>query len=206
MISRNLCRSRQRAQQNLPKSPPLYSPRAIAATKDLTRRESTEVPQCAAIEVSEGFAGKLQLVVLDTQTVLDWQYFRHPDWSGWPTPGPDAGWQWIATPAMRDELAHVLARGFGPRWSNPGSMVLEFFDRHVQMHAEAPSPAALARALRCTDADDQKFIDLAVTARAGWLVSRDRAVLKLRRRALALAGVRIVDGPGWHSAWRSSSV
>jgi predicted nucleic acid-binding protein len=50
--------------------------------------------------------------------------------------------------------------------------------------------------LRCTDADDQKFIDLACAAPARWLVSRDRAVLKLRRRA-ATDGLVIVTPDGW---------
>jgi len=35
---------------------------------------------------------------------------------------------------------------------------------------------------RCSDADDQKFIELAAAAEAQGLVSKDRAVLKLRRR------------------------
>lgn len=35
---------------------------------------------------------------------------------------------------------------------------------------------------RCSDPDDQKFIELAAAVRAQGLVSKDRAVLKLRRR------------------------
>ena len=34
----------------------------------------------------------------------------------------------------------------------------------------------------CSDPDDQKFIELAAMAHAQGLVSKDRAVLKLRRR------------------------
>lgn len=44
-------------------------------------------------------------------------------------------------------------------------------------------PAATAAGLpRCRDPDDQKFIELAAAARAQALVSKDRAVLRLRRR------------------------
>jgi len=39
-----------------------------------------------------------------------------------------------------------------------------------------------SRMPRCSDADDQKFIELAAAAEAQGLVSKDRAVLKLRRR------------------------
>ena len=35
---------------------------------------------------------------------------------------------------------------------------------------------------RCSDPDDQKFIELAAATHAQGLVSKDRAVLKLRRR------------------------
>jgi predicted nucleic acid-binding protein len=39
-----------------------------------------------------------------------------------------------------------------------------------------------SRMPRCSDPDDQKFIELAAAAHAVGLVSKDRAVLKLRRR------------------------
>ena len=135
--------------------------------------------------------------MIDTQTVLDWQFFGNPACQGWALPGAESGWRWIATAAMRDELAHVLARGFGPRWAAPIEPVLAFFDRHARLQVEATAPATLARALRCTDPDDQKFIDLAAGTGAHWLISRDRAVLKLRRRALALTGLRIVTPSDW---------
>jgi len=136
-------------------------------------------------------------VVIDTQTVLDWQFFGNPVCQPWAPPAPSSGWRWLATAAMRDELAHVLARGFGPRWTTPADQVLAFFDRHVSLQAEPALPADWARAVRCTDPDDQKFIDLALTTGAHWLISRDRAVLKLRKRAFALAGVRIVGPAQW---------
>jgi predicted nucleic acid-binding protein len=74
--------------------------------------------------------------------------------------------------------------------------VLAFFDRFVQVVADPP-PVALARPLHCTDPDDQKFIDLALSVPGSWLVSRDRAVLKLRRRAALAAGVHIVRPDEW---------
>ncbi len=39
-----------------------------------------------------------------------------------------------------------------------------------------------SRMPRCSDPDDQKFVDLAAASGAQGLVSKDRAVLKLRRR------------------------
>jgi predicted nucleic acid-binding protein len=46
---------------------------------------------------------------------------------------------------------------------------------------------------RCKDRDDQKFLELAHTARADWLVSKDRAVLKLARRVARDFGFRIAQ-------------
>jgi predicted nucleic acid-binding protein len=43
-----------------------------------------------------------------------------------------------------------------------------------------------SRMPRCSDPDDQKFIELAAAARAQGLVSKDRAVLKLRRHCAPL--------------------
>jgi putative PIN family toxin of toxin-antitoxin system len=40
-----------------------------------------------------------------------------------------------------------------------------------------------AAPLTCTDPHDQKFLDLACTARADWLVTKDKALLKLGKRA-----------------------
>ena len=57
-----------------------------------------------------------------------------------------------------------------------------------------------AQALRCTDPDDQKFVDLALALAPACLISRDRAVLKLARRA-ALRAVLIrppAHYPDWH--------
>ena len=147
-------------------------------------------------EVSECFLADPMRVVIDTQTLLDWQFFGNPVCQAWPLPGDETGWCWIATAAMRDELAHVLARGFGPRWTVPAELVLAFFDRHASLQPARPAPPALARALRCTDPDDQKFVDLAADS-AQWLISRDRAVLKLRRRAFTLTGLRIVAPADW---------
>lgn len=137
-------------------------------------------------------------MVIDTQTLLDWQFFVNPACANWTLPGTAAGWRWLATPAMRDELAHVLARGFGPRWSTPSKHVLAFFSTHATLVEAGLPDAAAARTLRCTDTDDQKFIDLALALRPARLVSRDRAVLKLARRAAA-HGVEILPPHRWQT-------
>ena len=48
---------------------------------------------------------------------------------------------------------------------------------------------------QCKDRDDQKFLELAHTSGAAWLVSKDRAVLKLAKRVARDFGFRIAE-PG----------
>jgi uncharacterized protein len=137
-------------------------------------------------------------VVIDTQAVLDCWYFGDPLYAGW-SPALDAGtWQWMATEAMRQELSWVLDRGFGPRWPGDASAVLAAFDRHAKLRRAPELP--LAGGLRCSDPDDQKFIDLAVSIGPCHLVTRDRALLKLGRKALARHGVQVCRPGEWMEA------
>lgn len=138
------------------------------------------------------------LVVIDTQAVLDWCYFKSPICAAWATAHGQGAWHWVASPPMRDELTHVLARGFGAQWLGDVGAVLDAFDRCAEL---IPQPTlSLAQPLRCSDTADQKFIDLAIATGARWLVSRDRAVLKLGRRALARHGLQIVRPMDWRFA------
>lgn len=134
--------------------------------------------------------------VLDSQAVLDWLYFNDPVTQPWEAWRQGGHWRWVASSAMRDELAHVLGRGHLPPARGLGAdALLACFDARAAT-LPAPTPS-LASGLRCTDPDDQKFIDFAVAHRAAWLVSRDRAVLKLRRRAQAGHGLVIVPPASW---------
>jgi putative PIN family toxin of toxin-antitoxin system len=45
----------------------------------------------------------------------------------------------------------------------------------------------------CKDRDDQKFLELALASGAAWLVSKDRAVLKLARRVARDFAFRIAE-------------
>lgn len=97
---------------------------------------------------------------------------------------------WIATEAMRDELVSVLSRthlqaAFVQRGGSASAVTATFAAR-VRMVAQPPAQSP-RDAIRCSDADDQKFIDLALAHQAV-LLSKDKAVLKLRRR-LSMRGV-----------------
>ena len=123
-------------------------------------------------------------VVLDTNIILDLWVFNDP--AAQPlAQALDAGrLHWLATAAMRDELArvlgypHITARLAGGPQGAAG--VLQAFDRHAHL-----VDAAVRVGITCADPDDQKFIDLAALHRAR-LLSKDNAILCMKKQLLAL--------------------
>lgn len=126
-------------------------------------------------------------IVLDTNIVLDLWVFNDPATQPVAQALDEGRLHWLTTPAMRDELARVL--GYAqiaarlPAGALGAAGVMRTFERYAQVVA-APAPAGI----RCADPDDQKFIDLAVQHQA-WLLSKDNAILLMRKQLLAL-GVR----------------
>jgi predicted nucleic acid-binding protein len=125
-------------------------------------------------------------IVLDTNVALDWLLFGDSTVAPLALAVCSGRLRWIATVSMREELAHVLGRGLAAARGADCAAILAAWDARATLRPEPPG-----QRFRVTDPDDQKFIDLAIDAQARWLVSRDRAVLKLARQA-ATAGVAIV--------------
>ena len=119
-------------------------------------------------------------VVIDTNWVLDLCVFDDPQAQALRHALDNGGLRWLACPGMREELLRVLGYPAVQRGLNKGrrtaAEALAWFDRHT-----TPVPAAPACPLRCADPDDQRFIDLAFQHRCP-LLSKDRAVLRLRQR------------------------
>jgi putative PIN family toxin of toxin-antitoxin system len=126
-------------------------------------------------------------VVIDTNIVLD--IFVFNDAAAKPVlQALQAGeLDWLATQPMRDELARVLAYPqIIPRlnfYQLSADDVLAAFDQHTRL-----VQAAVKASVTCGDADDQKFIDLAVTHQA-LLLSKDQHLLSMSKRLLT-HGVR----------------
>ena len=205
--------ARQRAQQNLPKSLPLYWREPLAASRIVlpgrsARRSILRGTQSRCSDHLDDHGDPRSdmtdlpldppLLVLDTNVVLDWLYFSDPACSLLSGVIRDRQVRWIASPAMRDEIEHVLRRGIHAQRSADAASVLSVWDMWASMRPaiDEPSPAAM----RCTDPDDQKFIDLALRSGASALLTRDRAVLKLAQRARA-HGLRIETAIAWQQRW-----
>lgn len=128
-------------------------------------------------------------VVIDTNWVLDAWVFADARAARLRQAVEAGRVRWLATDAMRAELARVLdypavalrreRRGMG------AAEALAIFDALAHVLPAAPRAPAI-----CRDADDQPFIDLAVQQRAA-LISHDAHIWRLRR-ALARLGVAVL--------------
>ncbi len=124
-----------------------------------------------------------QALVLDTNIVLDLLVFNDPAIATVRQCLHEGSLRWLATQQMCNELEHVLAY---PKiavrvafYGLTAAEVLQAYRQQVQW-MEVPARATAV----CKDTDDQKFIDLAVAHQAV-LLSKDKAVLRLRKRLLA---------------------
>ncbi|MEH0168644.1 putative toxin-antitoxin system toxin component, PIN family [Roseateles microcysteis] len=136
-------------------------------------------------------------IVIDTQVIMDWLVFREPSIAPLVEAVQSGQVAWIGTPDMKAELLHVLGRGVAAE-RKPDLTAIEDAFAHWCRSIEPAPPKDLR--LACRDPDDQMFIDLAVSAGARWLISRDRAVLALARRANKLCGLTIQKPELWIKA------
>ena len=145
--------------------------------------------------------------MLDTNVVLDWLVFCDPSVSPLGQAILDGDAHWLVEAAMKTELERVLTYPQIARLCEDERFVWATWERHVRAIAEGqhtPDAAGLAaKGLRCADADDQKFLDLALRERADFLISRDRALLCLDRHTRPL-GLRILTPRAWAQAHRTT--
>lgn len=131
---------------------------------------------------------------MDTNVVLDLWAFRNPACDALQMDVASGRVLWIATEAMRNELRRVLSDRLCSRWLVNKEQVLALVETVSEILPD-PLPEVNGR-MHCTDADDQMFIDLALSCGVRWLLTRDRALLKLRRRA-RLRGVDVCSPADW---------
>ena len=142
---------------------------------------------------SDTLASPPPIVVIDTQVVMDWLVFNDQRVAPLAQALIAGELQWLGQTAMLAELRHVLGRGVAASFLPNLALIEQAFTRYCLMVECAPAPAIR---LVCRDPDDQMFIDLALAERARWLISRDRAVLALAKRARA-QGLEILTPERW---------
>lgn len=136
-------------------------------------------------------------IVIDTQVIMDWLVFREPSIALLIEAVQAGQVAWTGTAEMKAELLHVLGRGVAADRKPDLAAIEDAFARWCRV--VEPTPPKDLR-LVCRDPDDQMFIDLAVSTGARWLISRDRAVLALSKRANKLCGLLIQKPEVWIKA------
>lgn len=131
-------------------------------------------------------------IVLDTNATLDWLLFRDPSSAGFGAAIAAGRLHWCVSPAMRQEFEQVLGRPALAGWRPDAAAAAAAWDRHAVCDASEPPRGPLL----CRDPDDQVFIDLALHRRCTWLLTRDRALLALAKRARPW-GVTILSPATW---------
>ncbi|MGB7183004.1 MAG: putative toxin-antitoxin system toxin component, PIN family [Burkholderiaceae bacterium] len=130
------------------------------------------------------------VAVLDTNVWLDWLVFDDIRVQQLKT----SSIRFITCESMRAELAQVLCRPqFALNKAAQLNCLLNFDDR---VHL-LPLPAHSMTRLRCTDSDDQQFLELAVAGRANCLLTQDKALLKLAGRARREHQLDIATAEDW---------
>jgi putative PIN family toxin of toxin-antitoxin system len=134
-----------------------------------------------------------QRLVLDTNVCLDLFVFRDPRWAA-------------LLSAMQTGLVEVVTReDCRMEWQlvldyphlkvDPADKLalMQTFDKLIA--CVSPSDAMTSVKLPvCSDRDDQKFLEIALQARADILITKDKALLKLARKT-ARAGLFTIIGP-----------
>jgi predicted nucleic acid-binding protein len=151
------------------------------------------IPAAAALE---------KPIVLDTNVCLDLFVFHDPRWAPLLEAIETGAVQAVTRADCRDEYLHVLHYPHLPLDDSTRPRAAARFDALIRV--VAPS----ARALRvpvCTDRDDQKFLEIARDAGAAVLISKDKAVLKLARRAAREGLFHIMAPEAWVKSQTASA-
>ena len=131
-------------------------------------------------------------LVLDTNTVLALWMFRDPKL--------EALREWIEAGNCRlhsredalEELRHVLAyRQFGLDPTTRAQILDAYRARTALTNTDSENATIFPALPRCQDGDDQKFLEIARSSTADHLLTRDKALLRLRRHSAIRSDYRI---------------
>ncbi len=138
----------------------------------------------------------MRTLVLDTNVVLDLVVFDDPGVRRIAQAIGSGAAMPVASRACLEELRRVLDY---PRLKLDAAARREAFERFRTQATLLDVPATLEREglPLCSDADDQKFLDLAWHAKAHSLVTRDKALLGLARAIARRGGFAVVSPEGF---------
>jgi len=120
-------------------------------------------------------------VVLDTNVLVSLYVFADSRFAPLRARIDSGEWQAITNAACFGEFRRVLGYSMFALTEQQQAAALAAYAARVIQHDGLP-PVAAVQLPRCKDRDDQKFLELARDSAAGWLVTADKALLRLARR------------------------
>jgi uncharacterized protein len=157
------------------------------AETDAAVRRTTNVLETAGISENYSAMAHPLRLVLDTNVWLDWLVFDDPAIVPIREALAAKRIEIAIDPACEAELERALAYDFGRRSIDAAAQARSLAEcRRLARRVDAVLPETERAGLPASrDADDQKFLEAALAARADFLLTKDRALLHLvRRRAL----------------------
>ena len=136
-----------------------------------------------------------QRVVLDTNVCLDLFVFHDPRWAVLLLALKSGDIEAVTREDCKMEWSIVLGYKHLPLDDESRACSVALFDSLISCIAPVPRSDILLP--RCSDPDDQKFLELARDADAGVLITKDKALLKLARRIARLGLFTIMLPEAW---------
>lgn len=130
--------------------------------------------------------------IFDTNIWLDWLVFSHDAVPHLTALIDHQRIQVIYTDPMLDELADVISRA---QFQLNTEQQIKALQRVKQLAHQVETKQPYSH-IRCVDPDDQVFIDTALAYRVDFLLSKDRHLLKMSKKA-AQYGVTISNLDTW---------
>jgi putative PIN family toxin of toxin-antitoxin system len=139
-------------------------------------------------------------LVLDTNVWIDWLVFDDPSVTPLKAAHGDGRIRIMINAACLRELSRVLGYPELDLTEMQKASVLAEAERRCSDMNEPAQYMPSAALPRCTDPDDQKFLELAGTMQADWLLTRDKALLRLGKKKRLAARFRIGTPQQWAAA------
>lgn len=130
-------------------------------------------------------------IVLDTNVCLDLFAFRDPRWELIMAGLKNQSLLASTRVDCRDEWLAVLHYPHLPVTDLTRDGIVSTFDELITVRSAEPSNIRLPA---CSDKDDQKFLEFARDAKLDFLITKDKALLKLARKVQGL-GLFIIETP-----------
>ena len=140
-----------------------------------------------------------QRVVLDTNIWLDWLVFNDLSLLHFKKMVSEGQAEIYIDAACEAELERVLAYDLARHTLDTAQQAACLAEcRKIARRIDTPAPEMERKLLaRCVDPDDQKFLELALAARADVLLTKDHKLLELARRTRVF---RILKPERWAAA------